>query len=184
MEAKNNIAKLVEMESAKKNEQALSSWQFQQLAQASLDAGNACYNDCKKRDEEFASGNTKGQASFMAINVVFLYFRSIELAIKAAIQERNLATPNQIRSKALGHNLKALLECATTTKQSYTLKELGLNSQAKVFLDRWSDDYASKWFEYHFKPWQIPDLARCQMIAESVVKAIEPIARTLNPFKL
>lgn len=39
----------------------------------------------------------------MAITVAFLYFRAIELSLKAAIVERHLASPSAIPSRQLGH---------------------------------------------------------------------------------
>jgi hypothetical protein len=157
-----------------------SPWQFQQLAEASFAAANACFADCQRRDKELLPGNTQEPCTFMAITTVFLYFRSIELALKAAIRERGLAPPGKICSKKLGHDLAALIECATTAGQPFTPRELGLNKRSRAFVDRWSKDYASKWFEYDCQPWDIPSLDECQQIATSVTDAVKLIAISLN----
>jgi hypothetical protein len=164
-----------------------SSWEFQQLAEASLDAANAAYADCQRRDDDFAAGRHDGKSTFMAITVAFLYLRCVELALKAAITERGLAPAEAIPSRKLGHELKKLIECATTSVTSgqpaFTLSELGMEQASKEFLERYSDDYANKWFEYHFGPWTIPSLRESQRIATSIIDAIKPFARTLSPFR-
>lgn len=73
-------------------------WEFQQLAKASLDAANAAYAESTSRDERFAAGDVKIESSFMSITVAFLYLRSVELALKAAILERSLAPAEAIPS--------------------------------------------------------------------------------------
>lgn len=164
-----------------------SSWEFQQLAGACLDAANAAYADCQRRDEDFAAGKHDGKFTFMAITVAFLYLRSVELALKAAITERGLATADAIPSRKLGHELKKLIECATTPVPSgplaFTLSELGMDEESRKFLERYSDEYANKWFEYHFGPWTIPSLRDSQRVATSIIKAIKPFAHTLSPFR-
>jgi hypothetical protein len=165
---------------ARANRQAPASGELWLMAEAYLDAANTCYSDCQRRDQEFGDGNREVQATFQVIPAVFLYFRAIELALKAAIRERSLATPGQIRSQALGHNLTALIERATVGTGAFTLAVLGMDQTAKDFLEGWSDDYGSKSFEYHFGPWDIPDPAECQQIATSIVEAIRPIAKTLS----
>jgi len=164
-----------------------SSWEFQQLAEACLDAANAAYADCQRRDEDFAAGKHDGKFTFMAIPVAFLYLRSVELALKAAITERGLASAEAIPSRRLGHELKKLIECATTSVPSgppaFTLSELGMDQASQEFLERYSDDYANKWFEYHFGPWTIPSLRESQQVATSIIKAIKSFAHTLSPFR-
>lgn len=163
-----------------------SSWEFQQLAEASLDAANAAYADCQARDDRFAAGS-KGESTFMSMTVVFLYFRAIELSLKAAIVEKQVAPPGKIPSRELGHDLKKLIACATTPtadKPAYSLSDLGLNEEDMAYIDQYSDDYANKWFEYHFGPWQIPCLNQSQRIADQILSAIKPVARTLAPFTL
>lgn len=164
-----------------------SSWEFQQLAEACLDAANAAYADCQRRDEDFAAGKHGGKFTFMAITVAFLYLRSVELALKAAITERALATAEAIPSRKLGHDLKKLIECATTSVPSgpsaFTLSELGMDQASQAFLERYSCVYANKWFEYSFKPSAYPSLKKSQQIATSIIEATKSIARTLPPFR-
>lgn len=150
------------------------------MAEAYLDAANTCYLDCQRRDQEFNNGNREVRATFQVIPAVFLYLRAIELALKAAIRERNLATPDQIRFRSLGHNLKALIERATVGTGAFTMAELGMDQTARDFLERWSEDYGGKSFEYHFGPSDIPEPADCQRIATSIIEAVRPIARTLS----
>ena len=162
-----------------------SSWEFQQLAEASFDAANVAYANCQERDAQFAAGKKDVKATFMSITVAFLYFRAIELSLKAAIVERHLAPPSAIPSRQLGHDLKNLIACATTISSStpsYSLTDLGLNQADTDYIECYSDDYANKWFEYHFGPWDIPSLLQSQRIANQILSAIRPIARTLSPF--
>lgn len=159
-----------------------SSFEFQQLAEASFDAANAAYADCQARDARFAAGSKEDETTFMSITVVFLYFRAIELSLKAAITEKQLAPPEKIPSRDLGHDLKKLIACASTStadRPAYLLSDLGLNANDLAFIDRYSDDYANKWFEYNFGPWDIPCLKESQRIAGSILTSIKPIARTL-----
>jgi hypothetical protein len=162
-----------------------SSFQFLLLAEASLDAANAAYLDCQRRDREFDPGTEEDLSTFMSIPVAFLYFRSVELALKAAIVERSLASPKDVPSHKLGHDIKSLIHCATiagaTGAVPFDPGDLGVDPAARAFLESFSDDYANKWFEYHFGPWDIPDLHRCQQVATSIIEAVKPIARTLQP---
>jgi hypothetical protein len=159
-----------------------SSWEFQQLAEASFDAANAAYADCQSRDARHDSGEKDVATTFMSITVVFLYFRAIELALKAAILERQLAPPETIPKKGLGHDIKKLISCATkptTGTSAFSLKNLGLNTEDKDYIERYSDDYSNKWFEYNFNLWDIPCLKESQRIAGLVLSAIKPVAMTL-----
>lgn len=159
-----------------------SSWQFQMLAEASLDAANAAFAECTRRDERFASRDSTTKSTFMSITVAFLYLRSVELSLKAAILERALAPPKAIPSNELGHDITKLIDRATNAGGSgvspFTLADLGMDQAGKDFLEHYSSDYANKWFEYHFEPWDIPDLNRCQGVATSIIETIRPLART------
>lgn len=160
-----------------------SPFQFLKLAKASLDAANAIYADVQGRDVKFNGGDREVEFTFMLIPGAFLYLRTVELALKAAILERGLSTPAEIPARGLGHDLGKLLARATTPgtpgKTLFSLAELGIDQEALAFLDRYSDDYANKWFEYHFGPNDVPELGECQQVATSIFKAIEPIALTL-----
>jgi hypothetical protein len=164
-----------------------SPWEFQKLAEASRDAADAAYADIQSRDAAFARGERNVEITFMAITVAFLYLRSVELALKAAILERGLAAGEVIPSPKLGHNLANLLDCATNggTQGSgvFAISDLGLDQEGRDFLVHWSGDYANNWFEYHFGPFHYPDLGLCQRIANSVVEAIAPIATTDRDFR-
>jgi hypothetical protein len=58
-----------------------------------------------------------------------------------------------------------------------------MEQPSQEFLKRYSDDYANKWFEYHFDPFDIPDLSKSQQVATSIIEAIKPFALTLNPYR-
>jgi hypothetical protein len=164
-----------------------SPWEFQQLAEASRDAANAAFTDIRSRDAAYAEGNRNVEITFMAVTVAFLYLRAVELALKGAILERGLAPVEAIPSPKLGHDLTKLLRCATDGEthgaSAFAIDELGLDPEARAFLERHSDDYAHKWFEYHFGPFHHPDLDQCQHIATSVVGAIALIAKTDREFR-
>lgn len=164
-----------------------SPWEFQKLAEASRDAANAAFTEIRSRDAAYAGGNRNVEITFMAVTVAFLYLRSVELALKGAILERGLASEEDIPKPKLGHDLANLLTCATDSKihgtKAFTIDELGLDPEAREFLERHSDDYANKWFEYHFGPFRYPDLDQCQHIATSVVGAIALIAKTDREFR-
>ena len=113
----------------------------------------------------------------MVVPVCFLYLRGIELGLKAAISERRLATANEIRSRGLGHDLAALLDRALSGPGGFTLSELGLDQSSKDFLERWSDDYANKWFEYVFTPFEVPDIKECRTVATAVIGAVDSIVK-------
>jgi len=158
-----------------------SPWEFRKLAEANRDAANAAFADIRSRDAAYAEGRGNPEFTFMAVTVAFLFLRSVELALKAAILERDLAPVDAIPSLKLGHDLQKLLECATRGgthgSSPFHLAELGLDQAGKVFLEDHSSDYANKWFEYHFGPFHYPDLDRCRSIATAVVGAIASIAR-------
>lgn len=159
-----------------------SPWEFQKLAEASRDAANAAFTDIRSRDAAYAEGNRNVEITFMAVTVAFLYLRSVELALKGALLERGLAPVEAIPSPKLGHDLTKLLRCATDGETqgtgAFSIDELGLDQEGREFLERHSDDYANKWFEYHFGPFHHPDLDQCRCIATAVVEAVAQIAKT------
>ena len=164
-----------------------SPWGAWMLAKASLDAADAVFAECNRRDEIFAAGDRSIKCTFMSITAAFLYFRSVELALKAAILERALAPSEAIPTRKLGHDITKLIDCATTSGGSssspFTLADLGIDEEGKKFLEHYSDDYANKWFEYDFGTWP-PRLDTCKRIATAIIEAIRPIARTHPPVNL
>lgn len=164
-----------------------SPWEFQKLAEASRDAANAAFTDIRLRDAAYAEGNRNVEITFMAVTVAFLYLRAVELALKGAILERGLAPAEAIPSPKLGHDLSKLLKCAmdvaTHGASAFVFDEIVLDQEGREFLERHSDDYANKWFEYHFGPFRHPDLDQCQRIASAVVGAIALIAKTDREFR-
>jgi hypothetical protein len=164
-----------------------SPWEFQKLAEASRDAANAAFTDIRLRDAAYVKGDRDVGFTFMAVTVAFLYLRAVELALKGAIRERDLAPVEAIPSPKLGHDITKLLRCATDRETNgtgaFSIDELGLDQEGREFLERHSDDYANKWFEYHFGPFHYPDLDQCQHIATAVVAAIARIAKTDRDFR-
>jgi hypothetical protein len=157
-----------------------SSFDFYLLARAVLDAADAGLEDIRKRDEDWVEKRGWKGSTFMVVPVCFLYLRGIELALKAAIREKQLATPQEIRSRGLGHDLAALLGRALSGPHGFSLGELGMDQSSRDFVEKWSDYYAHKMFEYVFDPFGIPEVGRCREVATAVVGAIQSIARTLR----
>jgi len=151
-------------------------WEFHKLAEASRDAADAAFAEIRSRDAAYAEGRRNVGITFMAVTVAFLYLRSVELALKAALLGRGLASEDAIPSQKLGHDLRNLLECATSGgtqgSSGYPLAKLGLGQDERSFLEEYSNDYSNKWYEYHFDPFHYPDLDKCRSIATAVVGAI------------
>ena len=156
-----------------------SSFDFYLLARAVLDAADAGLEEIRKRDKDWVEKRGGKGSTFMVVPVCFLYLRGIELGLKAAIRERGLATAAEIRSRGLGHDLAALLGRAQSGPKGFALSELGMDLSSKAFLERWSDYYADKLFEYVFDPFGIPEVEQCREVATAVIGAVQSIARTL-----
>lgn len=98
---------------------------------------------------------------------VFLFFRSIELALKVVLVHHNVSEHEITR--VLGHKISALL----SRVESFTaLSSIGIGSEDKVLLDRFSDDYAYKSFEYSDDWWHNPHLESLQSLAHRVGDAV------------
>ena len=74
---------------------------------------------------------------------VFLYFRSVELALKAVLVANGVSTREIARE--LGHQISALLN---RVEDFVTLSEPGICTNDRQLLDHYSKDYSEKWFEY------------------------------------
>jgi len=96
------------------------------------------------------SGSYIGMA---ATPLIFLCFRSIELALKAVLVHHNC--PEKIIRNQLGHKIEALL---TECKKHTNLPEIGIDSTSEACLRKHSEDYSRKWFEYSEDFWSGPDI--------------------------
>lgn len=86
---------------------------------------------------------SKSYTGMAVFPCLFLYFRSIELALKTCLVANNVSEAEITRT--LRHRLSALM----TRLESFTeLHEIGISADDRVMLDTFSDDYSNKWFEY------------------------------------
>lgn len=125
--------------------------QFWCYASGYLDAGNATLK--LVRD----SGYPGGEA---AIACTFLYFRSIELAIKAILSDRGKGKWT--------HSLKDLLQALPNIGSSP--HHLGLEQADVDLIEAYSDDYSNKWFEYADRWVEKPNLDHLQQVATRLCK--------------
>jgi hypothetical protein len=106
---------------------------------------------------------------FAVMPCVFLYFRSIELALKAVLVQH--AVPeHEIRGRGLGHRISALMSRAETFT---LLSTLGIQPEDRKFLDRFSEAYSEKSFEYSDDWWQHPHLEDLKKLAHRVCSAVQ-----------
>lgn len=103
------------------------------LSWASRDAGDAT----------LALIRNDNYSGLAVLPCVFLYFRSVELALKSVLVHHGVGEHEIARS--LGHRLSALL---TRVETFSPLSRLGITAADRQLLDRYSADYSDKWFEY------------------------------------
>jgi hypothetical protein len=99
------------------------------LSKGYLDAGNAVHG--------LICGGT--YTGFAYLPCVFLYFRCIELALKAVLVPAGISEKEI--SRTLGHRISPLLR---KTKEFTSLPKLGIFAKDRKLLDRFSDDYSDK----------------------------------------
>jgi hypothetical protein len=99
----------------------------------------------------------------------FLYFRAIELSLKAALASHNI--PETEITKTLGHRLTQLSE---RIKQVRSPGELPSLDKFDPLITSYSDYYSNKWFEYPDKIWNLalPDLETLRTSAHEIVDDI------------
>ena len=116
------------------------------------------------------SGSYSGSAW---LSCVFLYFRCIELALKAVLVTRGVS--EQEIAKTLGHRISALL---TRTEDFAPLSDIGISAEDRHLLDRFSDDYSNKWFEYPDGFWRgNPQLDHLKDLAHRVCVTVRTYGR-------
>jgi hypothetical protein len=134
------------------------------LSSAYFDAG----------DSALATIRTRKYSGFMVMPCVFLFFRSIELALKSVLVFHGV--PEHEVARSLGHRISALLSRA----EPYTpLEVIGILPADRQLLDRFSDDYSNKLFEYSDDWWSYPHLEELQSLAQRVTRAVQGYKRNL-----
>ncbi len=108
---------------------------FYVIAEGYKDGGDACFH--RLCDPSYC-----GQIIYTC---AFLYFRAIELYLKAALADRGVSNAEIKDAK---HNIKKLL---TILQLVIPPLKLGLLSSDVTFLQKYADDYLVKWFEYPHK---------------------------------
>ena len=103
------------------------------LSWASRDAADATFTLIRGED----------YCGLAVLPCVFLYFRSVELALKSVLVHHGVKE-NEI-ARILGHRLTALLR---RVEGFVVLSLLGIATSDRQLLDRYSADYSEKWFEY------------------------------------
>ncbi len=136
---------------------------FWLLSKGYLDGGNAAHGLIR-------GGNYSG---FAWLPCVFLYFRCIELALKAALVSNGVSEHEITRT--LRHRISALL---IRTEKFTPLSDLGILPADRKLLDRFSDDYSNKWFEYPNKFWRRnPQLDQLKDLAHRVCATVRTHGR-------
>jgi HEPN domain-containing protein len=80
---------------------------------------------------------------FVVYPCVFLYFRCIELALKAVLVYHGVNEHEVTRT--LGHRIADLV----TRAEAYaSVASFGITPENRQLLERYSDTYVNKWFEY------------------------------------
>ena len=102
------------------------------MSRAYRDAGDAVLSLIRK--------GYIGEVDFPSL---FLYLRSIELALKAVLVANGVKEREITRE--LKHQISALLRRAADFVE---LSELEIHSEDRQLLDDYSRDYSDKWFEY------------------------------------
>ena len=133
------------------------------LSSSYLDAGDAAF-------DRMRSGAYRGMIKFACL---FLYFRCIELGLKAVLAHHRVSEAEMTRT--LGHRISALL---TRTEAFSPLEALGISPEDRRLLDRFSDDYANKWFEYPDTAWRSgPKFEEVRALAHGMCDTIRRYGR-------
>jgi len=140
---------------------------FWLLTSAYLDAGDAV----------FLRLHAKDYVGFMERACFFLYFRSIELALKALLVFHGV--PQRGIERKLGHRVSCLL---VRVESFVPMSKLGIAADDRKLLDLFSDQYSEKWFEYSEDFWRNrnrdrPELPRLRDLAKRVHDKMRPYER-------
>ena len=133
------------------------------LSSSYRDAGDAAF-------DRMRSGTYRGSIKFACF---FLYFRCVELALKAVLTHHRVA--QREITQTLGHRISALL---TRTEAFSALDALGITPEDRCLLDQFSDDYADKWFEYPDRFWRRdPKFEELRALAHRMCHTIQVYGR-------
>jgi hypothetical protein len=139
-----------------------SSAAFWILASAYRDAGDSVLRMIR----------SEGYVGFAVMPCVFLYFRSIELALKAVLVHHKLSEREVV--SRIGHHIRTLLSRAAIFTP---LPALGIGPDDRQLLERFSDEYANKWFEYSSSWWRLPRLEDLQTLTRRVCSTVRKYVR-------
>lgn len=149
-----------------------SSDNFWILGSGYLDAGNASLLLIRN-----GKADGKPYCGHVVFSCIFSFFRSIELGLKAVLKERG-STDNEI-AREYGHRLTALLDALDS--KGIDLQSFGISPGDRVFLDKYSEEYSRKWFEYPDNFWREDiELEDLEALAERVCNSIRGYKITLN----
>ena len=142
------------------------------LGSGYLDAGNACLSLIRNRN---ADG--KPYCGHVIFPCMFSYFRSIELGLKAVLKE-NGSTDNEI-AREYSHRLTALLDAIDS--KGIELQVCGISPADRDFLNKYSEEYSRKWFEYPDDFWRVNfELEDLQALAEKICESVRNYNITMN----
>jgi hypothetical protein len=102
-----------------------------------------CWGYRDAGDATLAVIRSEAYTGFAVLPCVFLYFRCVELALKTVLVHHGV--PELEITRTLDHRISALLARA---EKFSPLTRLGISAQDRQLLERYSDDYSDKWFEY------------------------------------
>ncbi|MES2594411.1 MAG: hypothetical protein V4662_03695 [Verrucomicrobiota bacterium] len=111
---------------------------------------------------------THSYSGHAVLPCVFLFFRSIELSLKAVLVFHGVSE-NDITRK-LGHRISELIARA---EKLHLLDTLGVERADRELLDRFSNDYADKHFEYADDWWSYPHLDDLHSLADRICEAVQ-----------
>lgn len=100
----------------------------------------------------------------MVMSCVFEYFRCIELALKSVLIS-NGVPEREIASRALGHDLSALIQRA---EEFIAPASIGISPKGRAMIDHFSKFYSNKYFEYASNWWNTPDLEELQQLSREI----------------
>lgn len=88
----------------------------------------------------------------ICIPITFLYFRAMELALKACLPLEKLSDQD-VRNK-YGHKLSLLID---ELERTGVFKKLGMKKFDFKMIEDFSEDYSNKWFEYGHDYTNLPE---------------------------
>jgi hypothetical protein len=119
-----------------------------------------------------------GYVGFALFPCVFLYFRGIELALKSVLVYHDVSESDI--TKKFSHRLSMLITSAATFVD---LSVLGISDDDRELLDRFSENYYDKWFEYPDNFWDAsPNRENLKSLAHRVCNSVQ--IYTKKPMKL